>query len=97
VGIPYNFYNDKKWEEMMAGPTSKTYAKYSSYTVFARGGPQSYFIFYVSKVKYEFSVSGRYNFLTKGDTVLIKYAISDPNYAKVIDFHYKNRKKENKK
>ncbi len=93
VGLLYKIYNVKKWEEMMAGQTSQTYAKYSSYTHFYNNGPESYFIFYVNKVKYEFSESGKFDFLSKGDTVLIKYATSDPNYAMVINFHYKNRKK----
>lgn len=90
IGIPYRIYTDKKWDEMMSGPTTETYATYIRFEPI-RNGSRSCFIFYVNKNKYELYESGKYHFLSVGDTVLIKYANSDPNYAEVTNFLYMDK------
>lgn len=77
----------------MSKNTKKSIAFFDGYTVFRNVGPQSFFNFYVQRTKYKIEKHGRFNFLQKGDTVLIEYSIEDPSVGKVIDFCYMKKHK----
>jgi hypothetical protein len=52
------------------------------------------FIFFVKNKKYEVKSIGDFSFLNQGDTVLITYAIKDPNVAKVTNRYYMRKYKK---
>jgi hypothetical protein len=90
IGIPYKIYTNNKWDKMMAGPTTESFATYSYFSP-AKNGSYSNFIFYVNHKKYSLSESGKYYFLSVGDSVKIRYSNKDPNYAEVINFLYMDK------
>jgi len=54
------------------------------------------FLVFKSKVKnkaFYFEIYENLGFIKKGDTVLIKYSVEDPNIAEVIDFCYMQKYK----
>lgn len=96
IGFSVNYFIDKRNERLMSKDTIKTYATYDKHIVFARSGPRSYFYFYVDSQKFSLTQYGRFDFLQKGDTVLIEYSKEDPSVARVIDFKYMQKFKEDK-
>ena len=88
-----NYFVQKRNHELISRNTLETYAFYDSYTVVKNTGPISYFNFQVKGQKILFYELGKYDFLKKGDTVLIKYSAEDPNIAEVIDFCYMQKYK----
>lgn len=76
------------------GILKKTLAIYDSYTVVRNTGPISYFYFKIKKdEKILLEEIGRYDFLQKEDTVLIKYSLEDPSIGEVIDPCYMQKHK----
>jgi len=96
IGFSANYFIDKRNEKLMSKGTIKTYAIYDKNIVFARSGPRSYFNYYVDKQKLSLTQYGKFNFLEKGDTVLIEYSIEGPSAARVIDFKYMQKFKEDR-
>jgi hypothetical protein len=77
----------------MSKNTKQTIAIYDSYTTVRITGPISYFYFEHNHRKILLEELGKYDFLKKGDTVLIKYSLEDPSIAEVIDFCYMKKHK----
>lgn len=93
LGLIVNYYLDKRNERLMSKNTDTTIGVYDGFIVVRNTGPKSYFYYFIKDKKMLTSEPGKFNFLQKGDTVLIKYSIEDPSVAEVIDYCYMQKHK----
>jgi hypothetical protein len=94
IGFILNYFLDKRYDNLISKNTKKTIAIYDGYEVGYNSGPVSYFYFRSKNNNMELlDLYGKYNFLQKGDTVLIIYSKEDPSVGKVIDFCYMKKHK----
>lgn len=93
VSIIIGFYNQNRREKLLKFNTKETHAIYDGFAIVKNTGPESYFYFKVNDQKILTFELGKYEFLQKGDTVLIKYSLEDPSVAEVIDFCYMRKHK----
>lgn len=49
--------------------------------------------FYINGKEYEAGKLGKYDFLQKEDTVLIKYSVEDPSVAEIVNVFYMQKYK----
>ena len=96
ISIIIGFYTKSKKERMLSLATLKTVAIYKETIVHYNTGPTSYFLYKANNVGYILNQYGKFDFLQKGDTVLIEYSKEDPSVARVIDFKYMQKFKEDK-
>lgn len=93
IGFGVNYIIDKRYERLMSKNTKQALAIYDDLIIMRNRGPVSFFIFKEKTDNILIDINGEYNFLQKGDTVLIKYSIEDPTVAEVIDFCYMKKHK----
>lgn len=85
VSIIVGTYNKNQRNALLNGDTSTTYAVFDKTVVFPNTGPVSYFHFKLGNIIFESDHIGRFKGLSKGDSVLIKYSVEDPNVFEVVD------------
>lgn len=78
---------------LLSENTKNSTAIFDGCIVMKNRGSVSFFVFENVNEKIVLDINGSYTFLQKGDTVLIKYSIKDPNVAEVIDFCYMKKHK----
>ena len=93
LGLLTNFLLDKRYVKLMSKNTKQCIAKDDSYSNGRISGPISNFYNEQNNRKILLEELGKYDFLIKGDTVLIKYSLEDPRIAEVIDFCYMKKHK----
>lgn len=93
VAFAIKLYNDKKSNELLNGETSITFGYYAGNTIYYAGGPESYFNYYLKGEKYRLSISKKIDFLTIGDTILVRYSVTQPSVAEVEDLYFMEKYK----
>ncbi len=83
----------KRRLNLLSQNTNQIIAKYGDFTVMRNRGPVTFFTYKLKNEVFTIDVNGKYDFLQKGDTVIVKYSIEDPSVATVVEFCYmKNHK-----
>ena len=90
-----NFLYNKWYGKLLSTNTNIIYGIIVKKTYFARTGPATIYEYRVANVKYQNYLSGISNFI-KGDTILIKYSLKNPNVIEVIDLCYMRKCREKK-
>ena len=93
TAISIGYYNKNKRQSLLANNTKISFAIYDGNTVVRNSGTISYFYLKLKNRIILIEELGKYGFLSKGDTVLVKYSLEKPDVAKVIDFCYMKKHK----
>ena len=93
ISVLIGNYRKSKIISLLSENTSETHAIYDKYIVVYNTGPISYFSYSIDGKKYDSNQYGKFIYLEKGDTILIKYSNSDPFVAEIIDPCYMNKHK----
>lgn len=91
ISIISGMYIKHRRQSLLEGETATTYAIYDRTVVFTNTGPVSHFRFKVGYTVIESDHIGRFKGLSKGDSVLIKYSVEDPNVFEVVDSEFNKR------
>ena len=93
VGFGINYLLDYRQSYLLSKNTKITFAYYHKSFISVGSGKRSVFQFKLKEKKVFFIIMEKYSFLQKGDTVLIRYSVDDPDLVEVIDFCYMQKHK----
>jgi hypothetical protein len=93
IGFIFNNFQEKRNKRLLCRNFKYAVSIYEETFVSKNAGPLQVLNYSINHREYYIFIKERCTFLQKGDTVLIKYSVEDPNIAEVIDFCYMQKHK----